>query len=43
MARVRPDRLPLSVLELCRELAVSERTLHYGFQEVRDLSPMAYF
>jgi AraC family ethanolamine operon transcriptional activator len=34
---------PLSVLELCRELAVSERTLHYAFQEVRGLSPMAYF
>jgi AraC family ethanolamine operon transcriptional activator len=34
---------PLSVLDLCRELAVSERTLHYAFQEVRGLSPMAYF
>jgi AraC family ethanolamine operon transcriptional activator len=34
---------PLSMLELCRELAVSERTLHYAFQEVRGLSPMAYF
>jgi AraC family transcriptional regulator, ethanolamine operon transcriptional activator len=33
----------LSVLDLCRELAVSERTLHYAFQEVRGLSPMAYF
>ena len=33
---------PLSVLDLCRELAVSERTLHYAFQEVRGLSPMAY-
>jgi AraC family ethanolamine operon transcriptional activator len=31
------------VLDLCRELAVSERTLHYAFQEVRGLSPMAYF
>jgi AraC family ethanolamine operon transcriptional activator len=34
---------PLSVFKLCRELAVSERTLHYAFQEVRGLSPMAYF
>jgi AraC family transcriptional regulator, ethanolamine operon transcriptional activator len=34
---------PLSLLDLCRELAVSERTLHYAFQEVRGLSPMAYF
>jgi len=34
---------PLSVLELCRELGVSERTLHYAFQEFRGLSPMAYF
>jgi AraC family ethanolamine operon transcriptional activator len=33
----------LSVLDLCRELAVSERTLHYAFQAVRGLSPMAYF
>ena len=31
------------MLDLCRELAVSERTLHYAFQEVRGLSPMAYF
>jgi AraC family ethanolamine operon transcriptional activator len=34
---------PLSLLELCRELGVSARTLHYAFQEVRGLSPMAYF
>src|SRR5262249_18738585 len=34
---------PLSLLDLCRELDVSERTLHYAFQEVRGLSPMAYF
>jgi AraC family ethanolamine operon transcriptional activator len=34
---------PLSVLHLCRELNVSKRTLHYAFQEVRGLSPMAYF
>jgi AraC family ethanolamine operon transcriptional activator len=33
---------PLSILDLCRELDVSERTLHYAFQEVRGLSPMAY-
>jgi AraC family ethanolamine operon transcriptional activator len=35
--------VPLSVLDLCRELDVSARTLHYAFQEVRGLSPMAYF
>jgi AraC family ethanolamine operon transcriptional activator len=34
---------PLSVFDLCRELGVSERTLHYAFQQVRGLSPMAYF
>jgi AraC family ethanolamine operon transcriptional activator len=33
---------PLSLLDLCLELGVSERTLHYAFQEVRGLSPMAY-
>jgi AraC family transcriptional regulator, ethanolamine operon transcriptional activator len=36
-------REPLSLLDLCRERDVSERTLHYAFQEVRGLSPMAYF
>ena len=34
---------PLSLLDLCREVAVSERTLHYAFREVRGLSPMTYF
>jgi AraC family transcriptional regulator, ethanolamine operon transcriptional activator len=34
---------PLSLLDLCRELGVSERTLHYAFREVRGLSPKAYF
>jgi AraC family ethanolamine operon transcriptional activator len=34
---------PLSLLGLCRELGVSERALHYAFQEVRGMSPMAYF
>ena len=34
---------PLSMFELCREFGVSERTLRYAFQEVRGLSPMAYF
>jgi AraC family transcriptional regulator, ethanolamine operon transcriptional activator len=34
---------PVSVLDLCRELDISERTLHHVFQEVRGLSPMAYF
>jgi AraC family ethanolamine operon transcriptional activator len=33
----------LSVLDLCRGLDVSERTLLYAFREVRGLSPMAYF
>jgi AraC family ethanolamine operon transcriptional activator len=36
-------REPLSLLDLCRELGVSERTLHSAFHEVRGLSPMAYF
>jgi AraC family ethanolamine operon transcriptional activator len=34
---------PVSVLDLCQELAISERTLHHAFQEVRGMSPMAYF
>jgi len=34
---------PLFVLDLCRKLGVSERTLRYAFQEIRGLSPMAYF
>jgi AraC family ethanolamine operon transcriptional activator len=34
---------PLSLLELCREVAVSARTLLYAFQQLRGLSPMAYF
>src|SRR5262249_48938639 len=34
---------PLSMFDLCREFGVSERTLHYAFQEVRGMSPMAYF
>jgi AraC family ethanolamine operon transcriptional activator len=34
---------PLTILALCREMGVSERTLHYAFQEVRRLSPMACF
>jgi AraC family ethanolamine operon transcriptional activator len=34
---------PLSMFDLCRKLCVSERTLHYAFQELRGLSPMAYF
>jgi AraC family ethanolamine operon transcriptional activator len=32
---------PLALLALCRELGVSERALHYAFQQVRGLSPMA--
>ena len=34
---------PLSMSDLCRKLGVSQRTLHYAFQELRGLSPMAYF
>ena len=34
---------PLSLFDLCRELDASERALHYAFQEVRGMSPMAYF
>ena len=34
---------PLSLFDLCREFGVSERALHYAFQQVRGLSPMAYF
>jgi AraC family ethanolamine operon transcriptional activator len=34
---------PLSMFDLCRKLGVSQRTLHYAFQELRGLSPMAYF
>jgi AraC family ethanolamine operon transcriptional activator len=34
---------PVTVLDLCGEVGVSERTLHYAFQEVVGLSPMAYF
>jgi AraC family ethanolamine operon transcriptional activator len=41
--RARLGEEPLSLLDLCRELDVSERTLHYAFREVRGLSPMAYF
>jgi AraC family transcriptional regulator, ethanolamine operon transcriptional activator len=37
------SREPFSLLDLCRELAISERTLHFAFQEIRGLSPMAYF
>jgi AraC family ethanolamine operon transcriptional activator len=34
---------PLSMFDLCREFDVSERTLRYAFQELRGLSPMAFF
>jgi AraC family ethanolamine operon transcriptional activator len=33
---------PPTLAHLCRELGVSERTLHYAFQEVRGMSPKAY-
>jgi AraC family ethanolamine operon transcriptional activator len=34
---------PLTIVGLCREFLVSERTLHYAFQDVVRMSPMAYF
>jgi AraC family ethanolamine operon transcriptional activator len=34
---------PLTVVRLCREFEVSERTLHYAFQQAVSMSPMAYF
>jgi AraC family ethanolamine operon transcriptional activator len=36
-------REPLTTIDLCRELSVSERTLRYAFREVRGTSPMAYY
>ncbi|HQR06385.1 MAG TPA: helix-turn-helix domain-containing protein [Gemmatales bacterium] len=33
---------PMTMLDLCRELEVSERTLHYAFREIHGISPMAY-
>src|SRR5262249_50413201 len=32
-----------TILDLCAEVGVSERTLHYAFRGVVGLSPMAYF
>jgi AraC family ethanolamine operon transcriptional activator len=37
------SREPFSLLDLFRELGTSERTLHCAFQEIRGMSPMAYF
>lgn len=34
---------PLTLATLCRALQTSERTLIYSFQDVFDMSPMAYF
>jgi AraC-like DNA-binding protein len=34
---------PVTMLDLCEVVDVSERTLHYAFQETFDMSPMAYF
>jgi AraC family ethanolamine operon transcriptional activator len=34
---------PLSILELCAEVGVRERTLRYAFQDRHDMGPMAYF
>jgi AraC family ethanolamine operon transcriptional activator len=33
---------PLSILDLCQELHISERTLRYGFQECFGLGPATY-
>lgn len=33
----------VSVVDLCRELGVSERTLYYAFRDLRGLGPVAYF
>lgn len=33
---------PLTVEDLCRELAVSRRTLQYSFQEVLQINPVSY-
>ncbi|MBX9584358.1 MAG: helix-turn-helix domain-containing protein [Gemmataceae bacterium] len=37
------DAMPVPVLDVCRELGVSERTLHYAFREVVGMGPAAYF
>ena len=34
---------PLSVADVCREVAVSERTLQYAFQERFGVTPKVYF
>lgn len=33
---------PLSILDLCRELKVPRRTLHYAFEKTVDASPLQY-
>lgn len=33
----------LTIIDLCRELEVSERTLHYAFRELVGQSPMAWY
>jgi transcriptional regulator GlxA family with amidase domain len=37
----RPDGT-LTMLELCQELEVSERSLHYAFREILRQTPMAF-
>ncbi|SDR77701.1 transcriptional regulator, AraC family [Halopseudomonas litoralis] len=34
--------LPPTVLEVCQELRISRRTLHYAFQKVLSISPVAF-
>lgn len=33
---------PLTMVDLCAQVGVSERTLHYAFQALLGMSPMAY-
>lgn len=40
-ARLDADRLP-TIIDICRELGVSKRTLHYAFGDYVGLSPVAY-
>lgn len=37
-----PAGEPLSILDLCRELKIPRRTLHYSFEKIVSSSPLAY-
>ena len=37
-----PAGEPLSILDLCRELKIPRRTLHYSFEKIVGSSPLAY-